>query len=721
MRCATCTALRSDDIIGGTVQIHDNVQALKASAAAGCDLCTLCWTRIVQQWGKQNLEYLLQGLDTSGERVDDEKVYLQGQIYPSRPPRNIDYGDHAQSHPGNQVLVILGLIDSSILAYLKVFADPGTPAAQVYTESWTTVDRNPKFHISFIQYLMSLCRTQHKLCTSSFFHNMTKLEMPTRLIDIGDPSQDKKKPIIRLVTTRTLGIQAQPYIALSYCWGKSMQYFTCLRTNNLEALHSCIEEKKLPKSHRDTLQLARDLGFRYVWIDALCIIQGDGEDWASESRRMAQVYGNATLTIIAGRAANCAEGFLENRFRPAVEPCAIPFIRGGARQGLTGDGEMAGHIWIALPRSPLDGPTAQRGWCFQESILSSRALVFGKEQLYFECQMLQVHEDGRSRRAMPFQIQNGVGQFSPSMIIYNSITTTSPPRGELSNGLGQDEEREITRRWLFFWYDTVLYKYTSRDLTEASDVFTALSGLAQIVKVKVRSRYLGGLWESDIVRGLLWEVRSVRYRLPVHELVLSERRVVMVTITDANGVKTQEAAPIQVPSWSWASVKGQVSSLRTRFMDYPVPNRLVHPKYPGERWTRDPVSCHAAEAHIRSCELEFFGRLRRVRCKPNHFLDNNENLREKLRSANVNLIPTQDETDHVSAVAASDDSEHIVAEAWFDVPDERVSSCWCVPLIKKAGLMLLREETGKFRRLGIMKVLDLGWMMAVEEEEICLV
>ncbi|KAI0549714.1 heterokaryon incompatibility protein-domain-containing protein [Xylaria curta] len=707
MRCATCAAIRSDDLIGGCVEMHDNVQALKASAEAGCDLCTLFWTAIVQKHDKQNLEYLLQGLDSSGERADDEKVYLEGGIYPSRPRRNKDYGDTLKSP--NQVVVTLGTIGSHTLVILNVFADPGTPAAQVYIESWTTVDRNPRFHIDFVRYWMNVCRKQHKLCTSSFFHNVTKLEMPTRLIDIGDPSQDKKRPI---VTTRTLGIQVQPYMALSYCWGKSMQSFTCLRINNLEALHSCIEEKELPKTHRDTLQLARDLGFRYVWIDALCIIQGDGEDWASESRRMAQIYGNAALTIIAGRAADCADGFLENRFRPTLEPCAIPFIRGGARQGSTGDGEMAGYIWISLPRTARDGPAAQRGWCFQESILSSRTLVFGEEQLYFECRELRIYEDGGGRRAMPFQIQNGVGEFTPNLIVYDSITTTPPPPGETSNnGLGQDEDRELARRWLFFWYKTVLFEYTRRDLTEASDVFAALSGLAQIVKGKVRSRYLGGLWESDIVRGLLWQVRCTRYLLrPV-----SERRVVMVTTTDTNGVQTQEAAPVQVPSWSWASVKGHVSSFgRTQFMDYPVLNRMVRPKYPGERWTRDPVACHAAEAHIKSCELEFFGRLRRVRCKLiNRVLVNSE--------TKVRLISIQNEIDNVSAVAASDDSDHVVAEAWFDIPEERVDSCWCIPLIKKAGLMLLREGNGKFRRVGTMEIRDLEWMMAVEEEEICLI
>ncbi|KAI0441780.1 hypothetical protein F4803DRAFT_405556 [Xylaria telfairii] len=79
MRCATCAALRSDDLIlGRCYQMHDNVQALKASAEAGCDLCTLCWTACLRSHTKKGLECLLRGLDSNGDRVDDEKVVGKG-------------------------------------------------------------------------------------------------------------------------------------------------------------------------------------------------------------------------------------------------------------------------------------------------------------------------------------------------------------------------------------------------------------------------------------------------------------------------------------------------------------------------------------------------------------------------------------------------------------------------------------------------------------------
>lgn len=43
-------------------------------------------------------------------------------------------------------------------------------------------------------------------------------------------------------------------------------------------------------------------------------------------------------------------------------------------------------------------------------------------------------------------------------------------------------------------------------------------------------------------------------------------------------------------------------------------------------------------------------------------------------------------------VVAPGEANHTVARAWFDVAEERVSNCWCIPLTKKAGLLLLRDE-----------------------------
>lgn len=71
-----------------------------------------------------------------------------------------------------------------------------------------------------------------------------------------------------------------------------------------------IPVSSLPRTFRDAVTATRALGLRYLWIDSLCIVQDDPEDWAREAGRMAGVYGGAHVVIAANRAGGCEEGFL---------------------------------------------------------------------------------------------------------------------------------------------------------------------------------------------------------------------------------------------------------------------------------------------------------------------------------------------------------------------------------------------------------------------------
>ncbi|KAM5360405.1 hypothetical protein ACJZ2D_013784 [Fusarium nematophilum] len=68
-----------------------------------------------------------------------------------------------------------------------------------------------------------------------------------------------------------------------------------------------------PQNFVDAVRVTRRLGFRYLWIDSLCIIQGDRDDWAEESAKMESVYSNADLVIVASRAGSPTDGFLTSR------------------------------------------------------------------------------------------------------------------------------------------------------------------------------------------------------------------------------------------------------------------------------------------------------------------------------------------------------------------------------------------------------------------------
>jgi hypothetical protein len=45
-----------------------------------------------------------------------------------------------------------------------------------------------------------------------------------------------------------------------------------------------------PITFRDAFDLSNRLGISYLWIDSLCIIQDDDEDWQRESSSMGLVY-----------------------------------------------------------------------------------------------------------------------------------------------------------------------------------------------------------------------------------------------------------------------------------------------------------------------------------------------------------------------------------------------------------------------------------------------
>jgi hypothetical protein len=110
----------------------------------------------------------------------------------------------------------------------------------------------------------------------------------------------------------SLGSEGQ-YIALSYCWGKSLAYKTNMANLQKHKEDGGIKYTQLPKTLQDVVFLVRYLGIQYLWADCLCIIQDDTADWEHEASRMADVYSNAYLTIAATRSSHCGEGFLHAR------------------------------------------------------------------------------------------------------------------------------------------------------------------------------------------------------------------------------------------------------------------------------------------------------------------------------------------------------------------------------------------------------------------------
>jgi len=67
------------------------------------------------------------------------------------------------------------------------------------------------------------------------------------------------------------------YIALSHCWGLEPTIVTTI--SNIEMMKTEILMEKLPYTFRDAVTIAHHLNIRYLWIDSMCIIQDDRDDW----------------------------------------------------------------------------------------------------------------------------------------------------------------------------------------------------------------------------------------------------------------------------------------------------------------------------------------------------------------------------------------------------------------------------------------------------------
>lgn len=155
--------------------------------------------------------------------------------------------------------------------------------------------------------------------------NRTSNFLPTRLIDLG--CYNKLSTSGRLVTKEEAFNEhctCPIYVALSYPWGSPDQAARQSKTTR-ENIHDraiSINLQAVSQVIQDAAIVCKLLGVRYLWVDALCIIQGDLQDWEKESTTMGNIFRNAYLTIGAAAIESCHESFLSQH----ADALVIPFV-----------------------------------------------------------------------------------------------------------------------------------------------------------------------------------------------------------------------------------------------------------------------------------------------------------------------------------------------------------------------------------------------------------
>ncbi|KIJ53172.1 hypothetical protein M422DRAFT_222588 [Sphaerobolus stellatus SS14] len=327
--------------------------------------------------------------------------------------------------------------------------------------------------------------------------------LPDRVIDCSDTKR------ARIVLTRgTKGF----YATLSYVWGGPQPMTT---TKNIdEYVKQGFEVSKFPQTIQDAIVATHSLGQRYLWIDALCIIQDSDEDRSRQLGMMHDIYRNAYITLNAACGSGVKEGFL-HRKRPAKIPnTRIPYR--------CPDGTL-GSVWIAaqMDTDIADGshsyfdeiePVTYRAWCLQERLLAARSFIYATDTLKFYCQTETVN------------IGHALCEPSTGMRLPNSVYR--PPVG----GTAISDKDQVANRqaWL-----AVIFMYTLREISVPSDKLVALAGVAEQFQHVYNDKYLAGLWQKTLIFDLLWSCGP-------------------------QGFKPRPK--YRAPTWSWASIDGLVSA-----------------------------------------------------------------------------------------------------------------------------------------------------------------
>ncbi|KAF5962811.1 hypothetical protein FBULB1_13818 [Fusarium bulbicola] len=326
--------------------------------------------------------------------------------------------------------------------------------------------------------------------------------LPYRVVDMGD---DINSPYAKL--RETDGQEFGKYISLSYCWGKEPQFTTTKATIKERKRQITISD--LSQTHQDVIKLARELGVRYLWIDSICICQGDYDDWERESAKMLSIYANSYLTVAASKAKDHSEGLFSEttpREYKTFEYKSGELSGKAMAFNLPINKESGADSYVSLPDEPL----SDRGWALQERVLPYRTLLYTKQQMFFECSEGFRGEDGT---VLDWRFEN-----------VHDMPNGLDEKKEPGDKEGEDEDPKES---LYQSWYSLLWIYGPRKLTEASDKLPDISGLASIFAQRLNDEYVVGLWRSKLLEGLLWQ--SLRCR---------------------------RVAEYRAPSWSWASMDG---------------------------------------------------------------------------------------------------------------------------------------------------------------------
>ncbi|KAF2624697.1 HET-domain-containing protein [Macroventuria anomochaeta] len=341
--------------------------------------------------------------------------------------------------------------------------------------------------LRFVSYQATTCLQNHN-CGS----RMPRL--PDRVIWVNpDHSGD-----IRLVEPKDVNAQ---YIALSYCWGPLQPDTFLTNAATFADRLAGIKASDLPPLFICIISYAQILRINYIWIDRLCIIQGDSKDWNTQAPKMGQYYGNATISITTASADTEMDDIIVERdekwgsynLQIGHDQIGSQTLRFRRRPYPLGTESRGGNY----------GRVSTRAWIWQERLLAARTVTFTPSALKFECRQHSVWE--------------GYGQH-----------VTSPSWSARLDDITPDG-----------WW-TLIDEFTRRDITKSSDRLPAIHSVMQRIASARGWVPIWGMWKDSLSESLAWQALTAMDGLEGHSCRMHPQ--------------------YYAPSWSWASIDGPINS-----------------------------------------------------------------------------------------------------------------------------------------------------------------
>ncbi|KAI0889154.1 HET-domain-containing protein [Annulohypoxylon maeteangense] len=356
---------------------------------------------------------------------------------------------------------------------------------------------------SDIKALLECCRVSHPQCQPC---GPTRL--PSRVLHITENGE----PFPQVQLLVTIERQTGYYTALSYCWGGPQPFQ--LTKSNLRALQgTTIESNLLPQTLKDAVRVTHLLGLRYLWIDALCIVQDDPEDKKREISKMCAIYQNAFVTIAAATSNSVSESFLDNAsaFSKKHATCTVNVSLGSEDRR---DPTNLNEVTVApVHIHKTDAfPLNKRGWTFQEALLPTRLLVFGDLEPFVRC---------RTRNIM----KKSWSMIDYSIVQPQRLIDSVASKNATESGLFVDAGGDLDSIWR-----VIVEQYTLRDLSFAEDRPLAIGGVVDFLSEKFGDECYFGVWKSSPVMWLMWKSVAPEERKTIPGL----------------------------PTWSWMSITGPI-------------------------------------------------------------------------------------------------------------------------------------------------------------------